>query len=213
MTSLGDGFGSTRDEFVAACKLAVGVNTKLLSGGCPVLKKERAFVIETLNEYRPLPGIGKPSRKIRARVARPTRRRRQVTPGRDHRYRWFGTQAGDVVRAIKELKGRIFQVHLKDVLASPADQNVGWGNGIVPMKECVVTLRDMSYTGLYSVEIHSVDHDPSAELEAAGQMLREWLGMPGRRTGTLTALSQQVYRACLYRIASTSSVRNTSISS
>lgn len=66
---------------------------------------------------------------------------------------------------------------MKDVLAEPSDQNVGWGNGIVPMKECVDALREMGYDGLYSVEIHSVDHDPTSELEAAGQMLREWLGI------------------------------------
>lgn len=177
VTSLGAAFGSTRDEFTAACKLAVGVNTKLLSGGCPLLAEDRAFVVKTLKEYDLLLGLENHPEKSAQELLD------QIGDDGDGRIwatidtGWFATQAGDVVGPIQELEGRILQVHLKDVLESPADQNVGWGDGIVPMKACVDALRKMGYDGLYSVEIHCIDHDPTAELEAAGQLLREWLGI------------------------------------
>lgn len=177
VTSLGNDFGDTRDEFVAACKLAVGVNTKLLSGGCPVFKRERAFVIEMLEKYDLYLGLeNHPEKSAQAMLD-------QIGDGGKRRVGttvdtgWYATQAGDVVRVIEQLRGHILHIHLKDVLANEADKNVGFGQGIVPMQECVNTLRRMGYTGDYSVEIHSLDHDPTAELEEAGQMVREWLGM------------------------------------
>ncbi len=177
VTSLGAEFGATRQEFVAACKLAVGVNTKLLSGTCPLLLTDRAFVIETLKQYDLYLGWENHPEKSAQETLD------IVGDGGDGRIGttidtgWYATQAGDVVHAIKQLRGRIFQVHLKDVLSEPSDQNVGWGDGIVPMKACVDALIEMGYDGLYSVEIHSVDHDPTAELEVAGRLLREWLGL------------------------------------
>lgn len=177
VTSLGNDFGDTREEFVAACKLAVGVNTKLLSGGCPVLRKERAFVIEMLHAHDLYLGLeNHPEKSAQAMLD-------QIGDGGGGRIGttvdtgWYATQAGDVVRVIEQLQGHIFHIHLKDVLANEADRNVGFGQGIVPMRECVDALRRMNYTGDYSVEIHSLDHDPTSELEEAGQLVRAWLGM------------------------------------
>jgi sugar phosphate isomerase/epimerase len=177
VTSLGNDFGDTREEFVAACKLAVGVNTKLLSGACPVLRTERAFVIEMLHTYDLYLGLeNHPEKSAQAMLD-------QIGDGGGERIGttvdtgWYATQAGDVVRVIEQLQGHIFHIHLKDVLANEADRNVGFGQGIVPMRECVDALRRMNYGGDYSVEIHSLDHDPTSELEEAGQLVRAWLGM------------------------------------
>jgi sugar phosphate isomerase/epimerase len=148
-----------------------------LSGGCPVLQTERNFVVDPLNRHNLYLGLEnhpeKSAQELMDKIGDGEGGRIGATVDTG----WFATQAHDVVGPIKQLRGRIFQVHLKDVLAHPSDQNVGWGNGIVPMKEVVDALRAMDYQGSYSVEIHSLDHDPTAELRAAGQMLREWLGI------------------------------------
>lgn len=175
VTSLGNDFGDTRDEFVAACKLAVGVNTQLLSGGCPVLRKERAFVVEMLEKYDLRLGIeNHPERSAQEMLD-------QVGDGANGRIGttvdtgWYATQAPDVVRAIQELGKYIFHIHLKDVLAGGPDLNVGLGKGIVPMEACVRALQRAGYTGDYSVEIHALDHDPTTELAEGLVLVREWL--------------------------------------
>ena len=89
---------------------------------------------------------------------------------------WYATQAPDVVRAIRELDRRIFHIHLKDVLAGGPDLNVGLGKGIVPMEACVRALQRTGYTGDYSVEIHSLDHDPTTELAEGLIQVRKWVG-------------------------------------
>ena len=175
VTSLGNDFGETRDEFVAACKLAVGVNTRLLSGGIPVLRKERAFVAEMLEKYDLLLGVeNHPERSAQELLD-------QVGDGGNGRIGatvdtgWFATQSPDVVRAIEELGKHVFHIHLKDVMAGGPDLNVGIGKGIVPMEACVRALQRNGYTGDYSVEIHSLDHDPTQELGEALPLVRGWL--------------------------------------
>lgn len=175
VTSLGDNFGKTRDDFVAACELAVGVNTNLLSGGCPVLRKERAFVIEMLEKYNLRLGLeNHPERSAQEILD-------QIGDGGNGRIGttidtgWYATQAPDVIEAIKGLKGHIYHVHLKDVLAGAADQNVGFGRGVAPLVESVQTLKQLGYKGDYSVEIHSIDHDPTTELAEGLMLVRRWL--------------------------------------
>lgn len=179
VTSLGDSFGETRDEFEAACRLAVGVNTRLLSGGCPVLGTERQFVIDTLNRYDLYLGLeNHPEKSAQAMLD-------QLGDGAGGRLGttvdtgWYATQAGDVVRAVEQLGDRILHVHLKDVLGPPAqDQNVGYGKGIVPMEAVVRALQRMGYPGDYSVEIHSINHDPTGELAEGLGLVRRWLEVP-----------------------------------
>lgn len=108
VTSLGDNFGATREEFAAACKLAVGVNTRLLSGGCPVLKQERAFVIDTLHEYDLYLGLENHPEKSAQETLDQIRDDGGGRLGTTIDTGWYATQAGDVVRAIKELRGHIF---------------------------------------------------------------------------------------------------------
>ena len=88
---------------------------------------------------------------------------------------WYATQAPDVVKTIEALGAHIFHIHLKDVLAGGPDLNVGLGKGIVPMEECVRALQRTGYTGDYSVEIHSLDHDPRDEARDALPLVRGWL--------------------------------------
>jgi sugar phosphate isomerase/epimerase len=176
VTSLGNDFGETRAEFVAACKLAAGVNTKLLSGACPMLRSERAFVIEMLEQYDLYLGLeNHPEKSSQAMLD-------QIGDGAAGRIGttvdtgWYATQAGDVVRVIEQLGNHIIHVHLKDVLGGgESDRNVGYGRGIVPLEACVRALKRIGYRGDYSVEIHSLDHDPKDELAEGLRLVRGWL--------------------------------------
>jgi L-ribulose-5-phosphate 3-epimerase len=89
---------------------------------------------------------------------------------------WWGTHGYDAARAIEELGEHVRHVHLKDVLheGEPHD-TCRWGQGIVPIRECVRALRRIGYAGAISVEHEPEDHDPSDEVRAMRAELESWL--------------------------------------
>lgn len=178
VTSIGGDFGETKEEFVAACKLAIAVNTDLLSGVTPVMHSDRAFVVRTLRDYNLRLGIEnhpeKSSREMLDEIEDGGGGRIGTTVDTG----WYCTQHYDVVRAIEELNKHIFHVHLKDVLAGEEHLNVGYGQGIVPMEKCVYALRRIGYAGDYCIENHPVDHDPTEEIKAAFVLMRKWVAAP-----------------------------------
>lgn len=174
VTSIGGEFGSTRDDFVSACTLAVGVNTKLLSGTVPLLFTDRAFLVAKLEAFDLKLAIeNHPEKTPEAMLAKigDTAHGRigtAVDTG------WYATQGYDVANAIEKLKDHILHVHLKDVLqpTQPEEHiNCGYGKGCVPLEETVAMLRQIQYAGDYSIEDHAFDHDPTHEIEEA----RTWL--------------------------------------
>jgi L-ribulose-5-phosphate 3-epimerase len=175
VTTIGGDFGETRAEFVAACKLAVGVNTKILSGVCDVLHSDRAFVVKTLEEFDVFLSVeNHPETSPRVMLAEigdtaGGRIGTTIDTG------WWATQHYDVVRAIEELGKHIMHVHLKDVRDGPEHINVGYGQGIVPLEASVRALKRIGYTGDYSIENHPTDHDPIPEIKIARGLVREWL--------------------------------------
>ena len=55
---------------------------------------------------------------------------------------WWGTQGYDAAQAIEELGEHVLHVHLKDVLAvGEPHETCRWGEGVVPIEECVRALR------------------------------------------------------------------------
>jgi sugar phosphate isomerase/epimerase len=89
---------------------------------------------------------------------------------------WWGTQGYDVPRALEELGDSILHVHLKDVLhvGEPHD-TCPWGDGIVPIEECVRTLQRIGYTGAIAVEYEPETSDPTEDIRAMRAQLAEWL--------------------------------------
>jgi L-ribulose-5-phosphate 3-epimerase len=89
---------------------------------------------------------------------------------------WWGTQGYDAARAIEELGDRVLHVHLKDVLAvgEPHD-TCRWGEGIVPIEECVRTLQRLGYGGAIAVEHEPETFDPTDDVRAMRAQLAGWL--------------------------------------
>jgi sugar phosphate isomerase/epimerase len=89
---------------------------------------------------------------------------------------WWGTQGYDPARAIEELGGHVLHVHLKDVLAlGEPHETCRWGEGIVPVEECVRTLQRMGYTGALAVEHEPETFDPSDDARSMREQLAGWL--------------------------------------
>jgi L-ribulose-5-phosphate 3-epimerase len=89
---------------------------------------------------------------------------------------WWATQGCDAPQAIEMLGGRVWHVHLKDVLASgEPHETCRWGEGIVPIRECVRTLERIGYRGVVAVEHEPETFDPSEDIRAMRVELESWL--------------------------------------
>ena len=89
---------------------------------------------------------------------------------------WWGTQGYDPARAIEQLGDAVLHVHLKDVRAQgEPHETCRWGEGIVPVEECVRALRRIGYGGAIAVEHEPEHEDPSEDCGAMGEQLRRWL--------------------------------------
>lgn len=89
---------------------------------------------------------------------------------------WWGTQGYAAPRAIEELRGHVLHVHLKDVRAvgEPHD-TCRWGEGIVPIEECVRALQRLGYDGAITVEHEPETFDPSDDVRTMRAQLEAWL--------------------------------------
>ena len=89
---------------------------------------------------------------------------------------WWGTQGYDAARAIEELGEHVLHVHLKDVLAlDEPHETCRWGEGIVPIEECVRVLQRMGYTGAVTVEHEPETFDPTDDVRVMREQLEGWL--------------------------------------
>jgi L-ribulose-5-phosphate 3-epimerase len=155
-----------------ACELALGVGTSLIGGGisgdpsalAPVLRERRVRIgIENHPERTP----GEVLAKIELGDG---------TLGATVDTGWWGTRGYDAARAIEELGEHVLHVHLKDVRATgEPHETCRWGEGVVPVEECVRALGRIGYTGALTVEHEPEDHDPSVECAEMLAELRDWL--------------------------------------
>ena len=175
VTSIGGAFGDSREKFVSACELAVGIDTKLLSGTVPLLFTDRDFLVATLNEYDLKLAIENHPEQSAADMMK------QIGDGAGGRIGtavdtgWYATHGCSVPEIVHELREHILHIHLKDIQSVGEHVNVGYGQGVVPLEDCVKVLCDLNYAGDYSIENHAFDHDPTEELREALPMLQSWL--------------------------------------
>jgi L-ribulose-5-phosphate 3-epimerase len=92
---------------------------------------------------------------------------------------WWGTHGYDAAQAIEELGGHVLHVHLKDVLAAGEHDTCRWGEGVVPIEECVRTLQRIGYAGAIAVEHEPETFDPTEDVRAMRAELAEWLRAGG----------------------------------
>ena len=174
VTSLAGGFGATHEEFGTACRLAQAMGAPLLGGRTELLDTDRAAAMELLERYDLRLGIeNHPERhpdEMLAQIGAGGRVGTVVDTG------WYGTQGFDAVEAIAALQPHILRVDLKDVRAAGAHHCCGYGEGVVPVEQCVAELVESGYGGVITVEHEPEDYDPSEECRQALAKLHAWLG-------------------------------------
>ena len=84
----------------------------------------------------------------------------------------FANSGGDPVKAVRLLGKRINHVHFKDVTLGGKGHCISLGHGIVDVRGVMRELKAIGYDGWLSIEIETVDHDPTAEIIESANILR-----------------------------------------
>jgi len=175
VVSLAGGMGSSREELERICSLAQSLGVTILGGVCPLLYEDRNFVVDTLKRYNLKLGIENHPERTPQEMLEKIGDGGDGTIGTTVDTGWYGTQGYDAAKAIEELAPYVLHVHLKDVREVGSHHTCRYGEGVVPIKECVEVLKQIGYEGAISVEHEPETFDPSEDCRADLQMLREWL--------------------------------------
>ncbi len=175
ISSLAGEFGTTREEFDSACRLASVIGAPMLSGTTALLLSDRTFVIDRLEAYNLRLAIENEVEETPLQILQQIGDTGRGRLGSALDTGWWATRHYDVVKAITELKEHLFHVHLKDVLPGDEHINCGYGKGCVPVMDCVETLKKIDYSGVLSIENHTLDHDPRAELVAGRRLVEKMI--------------------------------------
>lgn len=176
VASLAGGFGATPDEVAASCRVAVAVGAPVLGGGTELLDSDPATLDRLLDEHGLRFGLENHPERTPAEVLGRIGSNGSGRIGATIDTGWFGTQGYDAARAIEELGDRVVHVHLKDVgHAGTPHETSAFGDGVVPLRECVETLRRIGYGGAISVEHEPYGHDPRPEIARARELLEAWV--------------------------------------
>jgi sugar phosphate isomerase/epimerase len=89
----------------------------------------------------------------------------------------FAAAGHNPAEAAKSLRGRIYHVHLKDIVpAAEGNRTCVLGDGIARIPELLAELNRQGYTGHVSIE-HEAGADPSEGLRESFRRAKEWLGL------------------------------------
>jgi L-ribulose-5-phosphate 3-epimerase len=175
VTSLAGGFGATRTEVEASCRLAQALGTTILGGNSGLLATDRALLVAILHDHGVRLGIENHPEKTPQELLAKIGDSGDGVIGACVDTGWFGTHGFDAAFALVELRNHLVHIHLKDVLAAGGHESCRYGRGVVPIRLCLDTLDRIGYTGPISVE-HEPEHgDPTEDCKANLRMVRRWL--------------------------------------
>jgi L-ribulose-5-phosphate 3-epimerase len=181
VASYGSYYGETAEQFRRANEVARALGTRVLGGQTALLVRDRAALVTTLREFGHVFGLENHPQRSAAELLEAIGSDDSDVIGATVDTGWFGTQGFDAARAIRELGDRVVYVHLKDVRAAGAHDTCAFGDGIVPIADCVAALREIGYSGTVSIEHEPEHYDPFPEV--------------ARSRATLSALLDDAERA------------------
>jgi L-ribulose-5-phosphate 3-epimerase len=173
--SIAGWMGSTPAEFVRTCEIATALGAPVLGGGTSMLRKDRDFVVATLQQYGLRLGIENHPEKSADELLAQIGDGGDGTIGAAVDTGWFGTQGVDAAAALRQLAPHLLVVHLKDVREVGRHDTCRYGAGIVPVERCVRVLQEIDYPGTISVEHEPELFDPHDDIAASLALLQGWL--------------------------------------
>jgi L-ribulose-5-phosphate 3-epimerase len=175
VVSLAGGFGASPGELEQACRVAKAVGAPVL-GGAVDMPATAPEVVAVLRRHGVRLALeNHPDEATPADVLALVGDGAGGLVGTTVDTGWWGTHGVDAADAIEELAPHVLHVHLKDVRRAGAHDTCAWGEGVVPIEQCVRTLRAHGYEGAISVEHEPPDEDPTAACGTMRVQLEEWL--------------------------------------
>ena len=170
-------FGSTREQFRSACQLAHDLGASVLAGidSGRMAETDRDYVTGTLREFDLRVGLENHPERTSAEMIEHIGAEPGGRIGTAVDTGWYGTQGYDAAQAIRELDAHVVAVHLKDIRAQGEHDTCRFGDGIVPVQDCVRALTDIGYTGPISIEHEPYTYNPASEIVVCREMLESWL--------------------------------------
>ncbi|HUX21865.1 MAG TPA: sugar phosphate isomerase/epimerase family protein [Spirochaetia bacterium] len=175
ISSYAGGFGATAEEFERTCRLARALKIGILGGSSEYLLQDKKGFSALLHRYELKFAYENHPEKNPEEIL-------QLISGTDEESvgvcldtGWLGTHGYDAAKAIREVRDRLFFVHLKDVKSPGGHVTCRYGDGCVPVRGCVETLKEIKYFGGISIEHEPEDHSPDQEVSESRAMLEQWL--------------------------------------
>lgn len=176
VASYAGGYGDDVAAFERSCRIAVALGRPVLGGNVPAWDVDRAGVLALLERYDlRLAFENHPEEHTPDDIRRRIGDAPLELVGTAVDTGWWGTNGYDAAKAIEELGELVFYVHLKDIRRAGEHETCTFGDGVVPVRDCLPALRRIGYTGPLSVENGPDDHDPSDEIVESIRRVREWM--------------------------------------
>ena len=176
LASFAGWFGATPEEFERSCRQAMILGCTILGGSTSVFETDRSFAVATLHKYGLRLGLENHPEKTPQVMLKKIGDGGAGAIGTALDTGWYATQGYDAAKAIRELREHIVHVHMKDVLAEGMPhETCCYGEGIVPIRECVRALQEIGYGGAISVEHEPERSDPTPDVLASRDLLVGWL--------------------------------------
>jgi sugar phosphate isomerase/epimerase len=175
VVSIAGGFGNTREEVEASCRIAKALDTTILGGNSGLLGSDRPTLAALMREHGLRFGYENHPEKSTAELLAKAGEGDEDVIGLCVDTGWFGTHGYDAVQAFREVYPRLVHVHLKDVLAPGSHETCRYGRGCVAIEGSVHTLKELGYTGAISIEHEPEHYSPNEDCVANLAMVKAWL--------------------------------------
>lgn len=176
VASYAGSFGASAAEFSKAARLITRLGAIILGGNTALLKHGRQEIVPILEDTGAVFAFeNHPDEKNPEDVLRVLEGLDEERVGACIDTGWFGTNGYDAGKALEELFTRTKHIHLKDVTCAGRHDTCAFGEGVVPVRECVDFCRANGYSGWYSIEHEPEDRDPTDEVLRSKILLEAWL--------------------------------------
>lgn len=169
----------------AACRMCALLDIPYFVGNCELLTKDRPRAVAIMREH----GVGcafeNHPEKSAAEVLAIIGAGDEDVVGVGLDTGWCATQKWNALSALKDLRHRLFAIHLKDVKPPRAEKtglqfvDMGHetcraGDGIVGMQAVVEYLREIGFRGSIGIEHEPETFDPREEVRESRERVERW---------------------------------------
>lgn len=206
ITTFASHWGRTAEDLRLLARLLHALGCRIISGNHGLLKDDRALLVGLLREHGLQLAYENHAEKSAAEILAAVGEGDADVLGVAFDTGWAGTQGYDALGAARELAGRLFHLHAKDVkahrtaptglpLVDSGHETCALGAGIVPIEAVVKEVVCSGFAGPIGIEHEPEDHDPEPEVRTSLVRLQQWLRAADTPRATAARAGRSAKRA------------------